>query len=383
MLEKNQILAMKSELKSIKQANLAKRILSVCMDGVLCVFIFVFLMTLVFGKIADKAFDYDKKSVKFLSYQTNSHLVLVQETDGEEKKIVDPKDLKSTNFTTIVLYKYNTDDVEFYKDHLRYYYLNYKTGDVAANVPEGKDINDYRAPDYDKVMDNGLLPKDFYNTAWAAEHIDPISTVEDAKKLAVEAYSDFYHSSYITKLNNNLKGIQVFIVGTSYAVSFSIFFILFPLVFKNGETLGKKTFSLGLVTKDGYSVKKRQIVFRQLILLIYVTLFAFGYGFGLTSIATLGLGVAIYFVAVAISKSNRSLADYCAYTYLIDTRLSVWFETPEVEAQKEAELAEKMKRYPEEKPVSKNVIQVGTEIVDEQIKKEFLEEKEKAKNSKK
>ena len=56
--QKNQKLAMRNniELKSIKEANLAQRIIAVIIDGALFIFLFVFLTTIVFTPIANKAF---------------------------------------------------------------------------------------------------------------------------------------------------------------------------------------------------------------------------------------------------------------------------------------------------------------------------------------
>ena len=93
--------------------------------------------------------------------------------------------------------------------------------------------------------------------------------------------------------------------------------------------------------------------------------------------ATLGIGVFIYFVATFISKTKRSFLDYLCYTYLIDTKTSVWFDSPEAEEKAEQELDAKMEKYQSKVEPDKNLIQVGTTIVNEQVKKELEEEKSK------
>ena len=140
---------------------------------------------------------------------------------------------------------------------------------------------------------------------------------------------------------------------------------------------------LGLVTKDGYDIKKRQIVLRQLFLFVYVTFFSFFLTIGLGSFAILGLGVLIYFVAAFISKTNRSFADYLAYTYLIDARNSVWFKDPQEEENKNKEVEKNLEKYNRVKEENPNLLQVGSTIVNEDVKRELEESKRENNKDKK
>ena len=251
-----------------------------------------------------------------------------------------------------------------------------------------KNPEDYKSPEYNVEFkdDNGnmVLPKFYYNESWFNTLVADVTSVDDAKKIALDAIKDFVSSSYIINIENKLSKTQIFVIIPSFVLSYSIFFIAIPLIFKNGETLGKKTFNIGFVTKDGYNVKKRQIVFRQLLLFLYVGLFTFIIGFEITTcVATLCLGVSIYFITTAISKTKRSFVDYFSYTYLIDTRNSVWFNTPEEQAQKEKQIEENVSKLKIDKEPLKNILQIGGEIVDEEAKKEFLEQQEKTGKNKK
>ena len=117
-------------------------------------------------------------------------------------------------------------------------------------------------------------------------------------------------------------------------------------------------------------------------LFVYVGVFSFYIGIGYTSFATLGIGVLIYFIATFISKTNRSMADYLSYTYLIDAKNSVWFKDKKEEELKESIVESNLEKYNKNSEINKNVIQVGTEIVNEEVKEEFLESK-KDKNEEK
>ena len=381
-MEKNQTsVTRNNDMKVIVEGGIARRLLALIMDAALAVFIMIGMIAFIFTPIADKAFDYSKKMAKGTQWQIASGLfVCVDENDDGSKVVyeIDELDKKTDTADYLMITNYETDDVNFYKNHLKYYYLNYKTG-VGVKTPSGGNIEDYKCPNHEKTID-GLLPIEVYTEDWFNSKFGEISTVKDIETPLLDALKDFTEQDYFVELNRNLKGIQCFLIFTPFVLSFAIFFIVIPLCFKNGETLGKKTLHIGFVTKDGYSIKKRQIVFRQILLLLYVFACSFVIGIGATSIATLGLGVLIYFIPTFISKTGRSPLDKLAYTYLIDTIKSVWF-LDEFEEQRILEAHQKeMKKYRKKPVKNKNIIQVGSKIVDKELRDEI--EKEKSKTNK-
>lgn len=382
---------MKNNIRSIKEGHIVKRLLALIMDAVIFAFIWGGLASWVMTPIAESAFKYSEVGNQAVKYEAYSKLYVVEEEDKNtgEKKVIDVNVLQEIgdgNLTFTPLYNFDSSDVNFFKDRIKYYYTCYKTGNNVI-YPEGRNPEDYKAPNYKDLIkdDNGNMvkPADYYTDDWFNNKFGSITELKDLKNEAYEAVKDFYNQPYFTAINNKIKGIQLFIILPPYFLSFGIFFIMFPLIFKNGETLGKKVVHVGFVSKDGFDVKKRQIIFRQLLLLLYVSFFTFILGIGVTSLAMIGLAGLIYLVATLISKTHRSPMDYAAYTLLIDTVKSVWFHDEVEEQNKEVELEDKMAKYRTEKPQDKHLIQIGTEIVDEQVKKEFEEEKlKKAKNKK-
>ena len=374
---------MKNSLRSIHEGGLGKRMLAMIMDAAVFAFTMVALALWVFTPIVKATMNYDGLGVQGLKWEVFSKLYVSEvKDDAGNKQVVDITKVDVLNGELIYtpLYNYTSADTNFYKDRLHYYYCCYKTGE-NLEVPEGKDINDFRSPDYNvpiKDKDgNEVLPKDYFTESWFASLIDGKSSTDDYKNLSYEAVKDLREKPFFVELNKKIQNCQLVMILPAFGVSFLAFYLLVPLLYKNGETFGKKVMHLGLISKDGYAVKKRQIVFRQILLLIWVSFFSFIVGIGLTSLAILGVGVVIYLIATAISKTKRSPIDYAAYTYMIDTSKSVWFKDPEEEEKKEQELEEKMSKYRRYEPDKSHVIQVGTEIVNEQVKKELEEEKSK------
>ena len=366
---------MKSDLKSLTEASFAKRVLAVIIDGAFAIFTMFAFLAFMFLPIALSSFHYNEKQATRLHYQVASKLVICVDKDSDGNKIVyDLADLDkaSDNAEYVVLTDYTDQSDEFYLNHVKYYYLNYKTGN-GIECPSTANVEDYKAPNYKDSID-GKSPTEIYTEDWFNAKISSGASIKD---IAYEAMDDLGSQDYYIENQNSIKKVQLFIILPPFFLGFSIFFIVIPLCFKNGETLGKKTLGLAFVTKDGYQIKKRQIVLRQLALLLYVSLITFVLGIGLTSIATLGIGVFIYFLATFISKTKRSPFDYLAYTYLIDAKKSVWFSNEFEESAKNSEVEENLSKLHKVEVDNKNVIQVGSTIVNEEIKREIeLENKE-------
>ena len=377
VVEKNQKFPMKNELKQINNAHFAKRVLAVIMDAAVTLFVMFGFMILMFVPIADKAMHYSAKVAQRLQYQVASSLfVYYEEADNGDIQVYNLKDLdKITSNTSYCLISDLESDDSFYLDHVRYYFLHYKTGEGIEYPAEGNP-DDFRAPNYQDLID-GKSPKEIYTYEWWEAKVNELKT-KDA--IMEYAFNDMAGQDYYIKSNKDIKSVQLFIILPPFALSFSIFFIVIPLCFKNGETLGKKTVHIALINKDGYSVQKRQIVLRQVLLLLYVGLSSFIIGVGLTSFATLGVGVLIYFVAAFIPKSHRSIVDFAAYTLEVDAKTSVWFKDALEETAKDIEIEDNIEKYKKNKVENKNVIQVGSTIVNEDVKREIEEEKKQHKN---
>ena len=372
-----------SSIRSINEAGIGRRLIAMIMDAAIFAFVTTALILWVFTPIVNKTMHYEDLGVQGLKYEVFSNLYVAEYKDeNEEIKVVDIENMNqphgSLNYVT--LYDYSDGDVEFYKNRIHFYYCCYKTG-VGTITLEGQDPLDFIAPDYNiYIKDNSgndVLPKDYYTESWFASLIEGKSTQMEFRALAKEAVKDLRKTDFFKEVDNKMKVSQIIMVLPPFLLSYLGFYMLVPLLYKNGETFGKKVMHVCFVTKDGYEIKRRQIVFRQVLLLLWISFSLFVVGIGLTSLATLGVGVFIYIVATLISKTKRSPIDYAAYTYLIDSSKSVWFKDEKEEQQKEIELAEKMSKYQRYEPDKSHLIQVGTEIVDEEVKKELEEEKNK------
>lgn len=347
---------MKNELTTIKKASFPKRILALIMDGTVSIFTF-FSFFVLFSFIGTKAFHYNEIQDKALHLEESSNLYVKHEK--KERTFIPISDSSID------------EEKEFYLERTKAYYLQFKTSEEAY---------DYNVP-IDLGNGEQVIPVNYYTEEWFNEKTKDIDTKEKAKEFAYNALVDF--SKYLSESQLKLKRIELFVmILPSFTLSFSLFYIILPLVFKNGETLGKKAVGICLISFEGYSAKKKQIVLRQLFLLFYVGVFSLAFVVGPQSFIFLGFGVFVYFLATFISKTNRSFADFIAYTYMIDAKNSVWFDSEQEEQKKDEIVTANLDKYNQNKEENKNIIQIGSRIVDEDAKKEFLESQKRKKDKK-
>lgn len=410
-MEKSQNSATKDKISKYEPAPIAKRLFAGIMDGAVFLFTFFAFALWVFTPLSNPLFGYDKTQELGKRYWLASHLYLPEKlNDDGEVVVVEVKDSTGNldDYSTAMLYYHTSVVPSEYLNRVYYYYHNFKCNvDIELPLEGGFDAleDHFASPNYDKEI-NGVLPVNYYTNAWFSENVLRTNTetsyfVDDVnsenyvasiqvkegvnnedviKYLKNEAYtatSDLNHSDFLEEIQKQTKNVQYFIFMTPFALSFGIYFILIPMLMKDGETLGKKTMQISVISMDGYAAKKRQILFREVLLFLVIGLLGIVVGIGLTSLAIIGVGVVLLFIGTLIPKNKRSIFDFAAYTIVVDSVHSVWFRNPEDEARHQKELEDNMSKYKKYIPDNPNLIQVGSTIVDESYKQEPSKQKSK------
>lgn len=102
-----------------------------------------------------------------------------------------------------------------------------------------------------------------------------------------------------------------------------VFFLMFPLIFKNGQTLGKKICKIALLGNDGYAIKTPALFIHYAILILYFYLFLIPYP--LYSFMGFCLILIVDYMVMILSKYHQSLHAMAARTISIDAENSIWF----------------------------------------------------------
>lgn len=125
---------------------------------------------------------------------------------------------------------------------------------------------------------------------------------ENATKEDVEAFKKDVEVIEINKKIDNISFNETLI---SLTLSVSIFYILFPLISKNGKTLGKKALGIKVISQKDEPLKKSQVAIRE----ISFAIIEFSGG-----ILTYGIIPVISFLMVVFSKNKTSIHDRIAKT---------------------------------------------------------------------
>lgn len=265
----------------------------------------------------------------------------------------------------------STDDYTVFDNQLRYYYLNYLTGEGIENPDENA------APNYKEEMtlEDGskVLPKDYYTVSWFNQYVyemnpsDPFGESKNcyftyqkdaddqpllnefgvAQSIEYDAAHNLsntdrvtfmrlkYRSAYneLTKMDfyakiyhkfsflNALKGmIPLF-------VSAIIGYVIVPYFVRNGQTVGKIFFKLGLASMGGYTFDRNRLFLRFVpftVVWLAATFFLYNYVL-IMSIILVAILVSSFALMMASPKHN-SLHDYVAQSIVIDNTTSIIFD---------------------------------------------------------
>jgi uncharacterized RDD family membrane protein YckC len=141
----------------------------------------------------------------------------------------------------------------------------------------------------------------------------------DLDEFYTEAYRqaliDFNTYPPFSSLVNLINGYFLEIIGYSALVSFLLFYILVPLVAKQGQTLGKRASQLMVVNDKGYFVQWWQLPLRSVVLA--ATLF--------TALYTIFGSLLLSYTLMVFTKQYRSANDFIAFTRVVDKKASVIF----------------------------------------------------------
>ncbi|MGI6713628.1 MAG: RDD family protein [Bacilli bacterium] len=150
----------------------------------------------------------------------------------------------------------------------------------------------------------------------------------DEKAPTYDQLAAFYTRIYKAAINDlnaepdhaHTTRLQIINLIIPFFLAGMLVYLLFPLVFPHGATLGKKALKLGVVNTYGYKALWWQHLARFFALFIFELLLTFVFYFLVPSMALLPIFVS--FTLSMFGKKNRALHDFIAGTRVVDLRTS-------------------------------------------------------------
>lgn len=167
---------------------------------------------------------------------------------------------------------------------------------------------------------------------------------EDQKNYFNSSYDQVIKDERYSYLTNVIFYSLLTIVSLSFFFSHLILEFIVPLIFKNGQTVGKKIFSIAVMRVDGVQVNGvvmfvRSILGKYTLETMIPVIILIMMRFGVGSIVTLGVVLLIglfELILVIATKTNSFIHDILSSTVVVDLQSQMIFES--IEAKKEYQL---------------------------------------------
>ncbi len=174
-------------------------------------------------------------------------------------------------------------------------------------------------------VDFDISQEDFMKLSREEQKLyDEVGRLLNEDEEAIQAYN--------MSVNLAMVIASVSIVAAYLALEFAV-----PLFFKNGQTLGKKIFGIGLMRADGVRVTHIQMFVRavlgkctvETLLPVYILILIIFGSLGMTGTVILVGFAILQLMLTAISKNHTAIHDQMAATVAVDLASQMIFESPE------------------------------------------------------
>ncbi|HOF65586.1 MAG: RDD family protein [Bacillota bacterium] len=290
--------------EDIVAAPFGRRLLAALIDLLISV-AFAFLTFTVFenifynttkGRAINTNFYEVKKASLLYGYNDERELLFpYQDREGQE--------LATTRFYTVA----NINGEQFFRYEKCSFYNEYVAFDFGVHILE---VNSESSL-YVKIVD-----EEDNVTYTVKEGVSEESLVSFWDKKYNEALQNLTNMPFYREANKPYRDIFFYGSWGSFVIGAIPPYLILPLIFKNGLTLGKYLFGIALCDKDGYQIKVRHVIVRYLVYSVIEVGSAF---------RALFIPLFLSSAVVTLDKQNRAAHDIAARTYVCDAYQSKIF----------------------------------------------------------
>ncbi len=150
-----------------------------------------------------------------------------------------------------------------------------------------------------------------------------------------EAWKAFSSDANVLHLYSLMRNLMILIPSLGIFMGYAVTDFIMPLILKNGQTVGKKVFGLGVIRCDGVKVNTFMLFVRTLIgkftieTMIPAMMLLMNGVFGVTGIAVIGLLFVFEAVLLFATKNRTVIHDAFAQTVVVDLQSQMIFDSPE------------------------------------------------------
>lgn len=141
-------------------------------------------------------------------------------------------------------------------------------------------------------------------------------------------FTDLYNDEYYNNARNTIRLNGAYVFFYSLLISYSLVYIIPPLTNKYGFSLGRFSFNLALVSKDGFYQHRYMFLIRNIIPIILISIILLN-----DNLFFIGTIVIVYYLLnwliCVMNKENASLLDYISFSRVVNKKESEIFNKEE------------------------------------------------------
>ena len=148
------------------------------------------------------------------------------------------------------------------------------------------------------------------------------------------AYEAMSQDSELQLVYSRVVNLSLLIISLGFLMSYAVVDFAVPLIFKNGQTIGKKVFGLGVMQTDQTRIRTLSLAVRTflgrytietMIPVLLCIMIYFGF-IGISGTVTIGLLLLLQLILLFKSQTNAVIHDLLSQTVVIDFKSQMIFE---------------------------------------------------------
>ena len=181
--------------------------------------------------------------------------------------------------------------------------------------------------DYNQAVTNGYAKYEAqYDVVFNITQEEYLSMDEQARQNYDAAYDALIADEEVLYSYNMVVSLIMLIISLSLLGAVILLEFVVPLCFKNGQTVGKKVFSLAVMRTDGVKLSTLQLFVRAVLgkftvetmIPVYILLMIFWGTMGIVGLLVLIILFVVQAVLFVVTKTNAVLHDIIGCTVVVD-----------------------------------------------------------------
>ena len=174
-----------------------------------------------------------------------------------------------------------------------------------------------------------------YNVSFTLSLEEYESLDDDQRKALDDANAAFSVDPDVVYAYNMVINLSLLIISLSFLFAILIYEFVIPLLLKNGQTLGKKIFGIGLMKNDGIKVNSVSLLVRALLgkytietmIPLFIGMMVFFGSLGILGTIIIFAILLLQIIVICATHTNSAIPDLLANTVVVDIQSQMIFDS--------------------------------------------------------